>query len=176
VGARLRLTLAALAVASLAVGGAACKSKHTESPPPAPSAKAPDHLAKGEIPESSVRAYTLPLPLHCQIRARFPKSVHVGSEYSLEELAGFTRARVKDGRTSAGATETRFDDVVVKTDPSRVLTIEIRTGAGYGPFRTQMVVTDVTPPPAPSGETDADRWKKAGMTPDGKLLNPLQMQ
>ena len=144
--------------------------------PAASSAKPSDHLAKGELPESALRAYTLPLPLHCQIRARFPNSIHIGSDNSLEELASFTRARVKDGRTTSGATETRFDDVVVKADPSRVLTIEIRTAPNFGSFRTQMVVTDVTPPPAPSGETDVDRWRRAGMTPDGKLLNPQQMQ
>lgn len=174
-GARLRLIVIGL-VASIPLGPLACKSKSTTTPPPSPSAKAPDHLAKGELPEGTARAYTLPLPVRCHILTRFIDSIDIGSDDTLEELASFTRARVKDGQTTAGATQTRFENVVVKSDPSRVLTIEIRTAPKTGRFRTQMVVSDVTPPPQPPGETDADRWRRAGMTPDGKLINPQQMQ
>jgi hypothetical protein len=121
-------------------------------------------------------AFTLPLPLHSRITSRFGSTVHVGSGHSLEELASFTRARVKDGKSTSGASETRFDNVVVTTNPSRVLTIEIRRAVGDAEFRSQMAITDVTPAPVNSAESDADRWRKAGLTPDGKLLDPKHMQ
>jgi hypothetical protein len=56
------------------------------------------------------------------------------------------------------------------------LTIEIRNAPRSTAFRTQMVVRDVTPPPVPSGETDEDRWRRAGLRPDGRLLDPKHME
>jgi hypothetical protein len=154
---------------------AGCKRKDEAPPaPPAPTASTKDQLARDEIPEGRERAYTL--PLHSAIKARFPGSVHVASSHSQEELSNFTRARVKDGKSSSGASETRFENVTVKADPTRVLTIEIRTAPISGEYRSQMVVSDVTPVPVDSSETDADRWRKAGLTPDGKLLDPKHMQ
>src|SRR5262249_55243780 len=143
-----------------------CKKKEAPTPPPAASASPSaigDHLANGEIPEGREKAFTLALPLHSVIKARFKDSVHVASTHTQEELANFTRARVKDGQTRAGASETRFDNVVVKTDPSRRLTIEIRTSPMLGEFRSQMVVSDVTPPSSDPNLSETDRWKKAGL-------------
>jgi hypothetical protein len=184
VGSHLRLTrrrrlAAALLLAATATATSGCKSKNptgsTSSARP-PASAPPDRLAKGEIPEGKERAFTLPLPLQSSIRARFATSIHVGSTHSREELANFTRARVKEGTSSVGASETRFDNVIATKDPSRRLTIEIRTAGVAGDFRSQMVVSDVTPAPEEPNLSDADRWRKAGMTPDGKLLDPKNRQ
>ncbi|MBX3206951.1 MAG: hypothetical protein KF764_18035 [Labilithrix sp.] len=175
-GARRRL-IAGVALASMALGGApACKRKE-DAPAPTPSARPnADHLAPGEIPEGRELAYTLPLPLRSTVKARFHDSVHVASAYTLEELSNFVRARVKDGKTSSGATETRFDRVIVAKDPSRTLSIQVRAAPRGGPFRSQMVISDVTPVPEAPGLTDEDRWKKAGMTPDGKLIDRKHLE
>jgi hypothetical protein len=176
VGSRRRLIV--LPILALALGGAlGCRSKQ-KAPPPVPSAApSADQLAKGEIPEGRERAFTLPLPLHSTVKARFGTSVHVASPHTHEELSNFVRSRVKDGKTSSGASETRFDDVVVSKDTSKTLSIQVRPSpiAG-GEYRSQMVISDVTPLPEEPGTTDADRWRKAGMTPDGKLLDPKHMQ
>jgi hypothetical protein len=163
---------------SIALGSApACKRKEQAPPEPVPSAQSTaDHLAKGEIPEGRERAFSLPLPLHSTIKARFANSVHVASPYTQEELANFIKTRVKDGKTTSGASETRFDQVVVVKDPSKTLTIQVRPAPIMGEFRSQVVVDDVTPLPEEPGLTDADRWKKAGMSPDGKLLDRKHLQ
>ena len=155
----------------------ACKRKEQAPPAPAPSA-APtaDRLAPGEIPEGTERAFTLPLPLHSKVKARFNQSVHVASTHTQEELANFIRARVKDGATVSGASETRFDGVVVTKDPSRKLTIHVRGAAIASEFRSQMVIDDVTVPPEEPGLTVEDRYRKAGLSPDGKLLDRNQLQ
>jgi hypothetical protein len=157
---------------------AACKRKEQAPPAPAPSAApSTDRLAPGEIAEGRERAFTLPLPLHSKVKAQFPGSIHVASPHTHEELSNFVRTRVKDGRTSSGASETRFDSVIVTTDPSKTLSIQVRPAPiTSGEYRSQMVISDVTPVPEEPGMTDADRWKKAGMTPDGKLLDPKHMQ
>lgn len=156
--------------------GAACARK--EAPPaPAPPAEATDdRLAEGEIPEGRERAFTLPLPLRSTVKARFGRSVHVASAHTREELARFVRSRVTGGETSSGAVETRFDRVVVTGDPSRTLSIQIRTAPIAGEHRSQMVIDDVTVPPEEPGLTIEDRYRKAGLTPDGKLLDREHLQ
>lgn len=174
-GARGRLIVL---VALVAVGTGACKRKEQAPPAPAPPvAPSADRLAKGEIPEGSERAFTLPLPLHSKVRARFGTSVHVASPHTPEELANFVRVRVKDGQTSTTESETRFDRVLVTKDPSKALTIEVRPGAAMsGEYRSQMVISDVTPPPDEPGLTTEDRYRKAGLSPDGKLLDRKHLQ
>ena len=170
------LVVAALALIALA-GASACKRKHHDAPAPAPSARTTaDRLVKGEIPEGQERAFTLPLPLHSTIKARFAQSVHVASPHTQEELANFVKTRIKNGKTTAGASETRFDDVVVSKDPSKTLSIQIRSAPIAGEYRSQLVISDVTPTPDEQGTTDADRWRKAGMTPDGKPLDPKHQE
>lgn len=160
---------AALAAAS------GCKSK--EAPPNSNDASAPaDHLAKGEIPEGRERAFSLPLPLRSQVKIRFRDNVQVVSSHTHEELSNFVRARVKSGRVLIGTTMTTFEDVVVPSEPTRHLKIEIRQLATLDEHRSEMIVRDITPPPSDPNETDADRWRKVGLTPDGKLLDPGHMQ
>jgi hypothetical protein len=39
------------------------------------------------------------------------------------------------------------------------------------------VIKDVTPPPPPPpGLTDAERWRAAGLTPDGHPLDPKKLE
>lgn len=172
-GARRRLTL--VLVAALAASG--CRSKEREAPAPSPSAtRAPDRLTEGEIPEGRERAFTLPLPLHSAIKARFGRSIHIASPHTREELSRFVLARIKDGKTSTAGNTTQYEKVLVSKDPSKTLSIHIRSAALGGEYKSQMVVEDVTPMPEEPGLTDADRWRKAGLTPEGKLIDPKHMQ
>lgn len=164
------MTTTAMLVVAAAVALAGCKRK--EEPAAPPDAAAPvDHFVKGEIPEGSERAFTLPLPLHSTVKARFERSVHVASEHTPDELTRFVQLRVKDGKVVSVGNDTSFDRVVVVKDASRTLTIQIRPAAVLNDYKSQLVVDDVTLPPEQPGTTDADRWRKAGMTPDGKLID-----
>lgn len=159
----------------LAIGG--CKRKESPTPSASSSAKPPaDHLAKGEVAEGSERAFTLPLPLHSTIKMRSATTIHVATTYTPEELIKFVQTRVKDGKMSTMHDETDFDRVVVTKDASKLLTIQIRPAAITEEYKSQLVVNDVTLPPEEPGTTDADRWRKAGMTPDGKLIDRKQLQ
>lgn len=102
--------------------------------------------------------------------------MHVGVTYSREEVANFIRARVKDGKTTSGSSTTRFDDVIVAKDPTKHLTIEVMSAPMTSPYRAQLIISDVTPEPEPPGMTDADRWKKLGLTPNGKPVDPNRLE
>lgn len=167
--ARGRLIL--LAAAALAVS---CKSK---PPPPKTGDAGPtDHLAPGEAAEGREKAYGLALPQASSIRTRFDRTIGVVSPLSPDELASFVRARVKDGRVVAGVGSTRFEDVVVPSDPQRRLTIDVRPTHLVDGLRSEMTVRDVTPPPVEPNLSEADRWKKAGLTPEGRPLDPKHLE
>ena len=40
---------------------------------------------------------------------------------------------------------------------------------------SQIHIQDVTPPPAPTGLSEAERWRQAGRNPDGSLIDPNQL-
>lgn len=42
--------------------------------------------------------------------------------------------------------------------------------------RSELVIRDVTRPPAPAGLSERERWERAGIAPDGKLLNQDQLR
>jgi hypothetical protein len=146
-----------------------------DAAPPPPK----DHLAEGEVPEGSEKAFALPLPRAARVSVRFRDSVHVQSAtLGPEQMANFVRARVKSGKVMIGTTMTTFEDVVVPAEPKRHITVEVRRGPPMSGARSVMVVTDVTPPPPPDpNESEADRRKKSGLSPDGtKLIDPNHMQ
>jgi hypothetical protein len=171
-GARHRLTAGA-AIAMFAI--VACSSKtqtgaQDAGPPPAP----PDRLAQGEIAEGQDKAFALRLPQRSKVSARFPKDIHVVSSHTPEELSNYVRAHVAEGKVASGTTVTEFRDVVVPTEPTRRLTIEVRNGA-VAHARSMMIVRDTTPAPVEPGLTDEDRYKKAGLAPNGRVLDPKRL-
>jgi len=165
---RLRLTLSLTSALGL-LSGAACTKKNDEGATPPPPV---DHLAPHEQVEGKDKAFALALPRDAVVVGRFADSVNIQSKLTLEDLANFVRARVKEGRVVAGGAATTFEDVVVPADPDRRLTIVIRRSNSGAPMRSDMIVRDSTPPPVEPGLSDEERFKKAGLGPDGKLLDP----
>jgi hypothetical protein len=172
-----RHRVAALLLFLFASGASAgCKDKHVAEVAPAEAKPPADRLAPGELPLGSDRAFGLKLPRASKVVQRFGGSVFVLSENSPEELANFVRIHVKGGNVVAGTGSTRFVDVVVPEETARHLTIEVqpaRLGTG---MRSSMSVEDVTPQPVDPNATTEDKWRKAGLTPDGHLLDPKNMQ
>ena len=102
--------------------------------------------------------------------------VQAGTPYEAEQVANFVRARVKQGKTTVGATSTTFDDVIVNAEPSRHLNITVIKGSRFSTTKSTLTVADVTPPPPPDpNTTEEERWKKAGYKPNGQL-DPKHMQ
>lgn len=172
-GDRRGLSLAAAAFVAAAVLSGCKRKPSDQSSPPSPPT---DSLAKGEAVEGPDKAYALPLPRFARITFRGQSSVTVTSSLTPEELVNFVRARVKGGEVTTGSGATRLASVVVASEPQRVLTIEIRAVAPITGARSQMIVNDTTPPPDDPKLTEEERWKKAGLTPQGKILDPKQLQ
>jgi hypothetical protein len=172
-GTRRRLVFVALFVAVGVTGCSSCKRNDDKTPV---ENRPPDHLAPTEAVEGKERAFGLPLPRLSRVEARFDKSVHVLSALSAEELVNFVRARVKDGKVTPGTTTTQLFDVAPVGDPTKRLTIDVRTYRGGDGNKSEMIVRDTTPAPVEPGLTDEQRYQKAGLTPSGKIVDPKHLQ
>lgn len=136
----------------------------------------PDHLAPGEIAEGKLKAFALPLPRDVEIVREFPGVVVARSKtVTPEQVANYFRARVRDGSVSSGSAETRFLNVHATAEPTRDLAIEIRTGL-MGVSTCEIMIRDMTRPPSEPGLSEAERRKRAGLTPDGKILDPKHLE
>jgi hypothetical protein len=170
-GDRHGLTVVAFAALLAMADATGCKRK--ESPqPPLPT----DSLARGESVEGPDKAYALPLPRLSRVTWRGQNSITVLSNLTHEDLVNFVRARVQNGDVTSGSGATQLRNVVVPSEPKRILTIEIRPAPPMAGGRSQMIVTDTTPLPDDPKLTEEERWKKAGLTPQGKVLDPKQLQ
>jgi hypothetical protein len=170
-GDRHGLTVFALAAFVALATAAGCKRKET-NPEPLPT----DSLAKGEAVEGPDKAYALPLPRLSKITWRGENAITVLSNLTHEDLVNFVRARVQSGDVTSGSGATQLRNVHVPSEPKRILTIEIRPAPPMSGGRSQMTVSDTTPPPEDPKMTDEERWRKAGFTPQGKVLDPTKLQ
>ncbi len=169
---RARLSTAALLSFALL---SACRKHPAAEQGPAPSSQPPpapvDRLAPGELPPGEEQVFGLVLPEGMVVQGRFDDTGLAYGAVDADDVANYVRSRVLVERVEIGAARTIFPAVrIVNGDPARSYRIEVlRDGAG-----TRLIVQDLTPAPPPpklDGMSDADRWRHAGFSPDGKPLN-----
>jgi hypothetical protein len=142
-----------------------------DSVPAAKSATPVDRLAPGELPPGEQALYGLVLPTGMKIQGRMADTGLAWGQLPAEEVANYVRSRVEVQRVEIGAARTVFPAARIKGGDARhVFQIEVvREDVG-----TRLIVRDITPkpqvPPVP-GLSDAERWRRAGFSPDGKPLN-----
>jgi hypothetical protein len=132
-----------------------------------------DRLAADELAAGSALAFGFVIPQRMTIRATFPDAIHAAGPVTPQALTNYVRERVSVAHVEVAATRTTFPKARIKGAASeRLYQFEI---VSEGP-ETRLVIRDVTPPPVVQGLSDAERWRRAGMTPDGKPLNEKQLQ
>jgi hypothetical protein len=120
-----------------------------------------------------LHAFELKLPAGIEIREAFTTVVYAWGPMDPMRLANYLRAQVRGGTINVGAAATVFDQVTVPSNPHRLLRVRVESGGQVHSSRLE--VRDVTPPPQPPAADDAERWRRVGMTPDGKLLDPTHL-
>ena len=160
---------------SLGVALLGCKEPPPLDLPPQPkaSASAADRLAPGELQVGLVDAFGLKLPAGMRVERRYRDAVHATGKIRPEDVSNYLRQRVAVTHVEVGAARTVFPKVRIKGgDAKRTYRLEVVARRGT----TLLVVQDITPPPTPKGLSDAERWKRAGMTPDGKPLDMKKLE
>ncbi len=133
-----------------------------------------DHLAPGELLEGKERAFGLPLPRNINVKHRFVDVVYASDPATPDALANYVRARVREGKVTAGATQTVFDRVKVPAQPDKEITIYVRAASGGN--GSELEIHDVTPVQAPQLPDEAARWRAAGLKPNGQVLDPQHLE
>jgi hypothetical protein len=161
-----------LSVSALTASSSACR--RAPPPPPAPatsSSKPVDRLAPGEAAPGVELAHDLHLPRGAIVEARFGTSVHVKIPLPPEQVATFVQQQATNAEAVMGPNGTIFPNLhVTGSDPGHHLRVEISTSAmGDG---TQLIVDRIEErDPPPAMEPD-EAMKKAGLAPNGALLDP----
>jgi hypothetical protein len=162
-----------LAMALGTVGVVGCRRA---PPPPAPktvgSASTPvDRLAPGEAPPGVELAYDLQLPRGAVIEARFGTTVHASVPLPPEQVATFVQQQTNGVEAVMGPNGTIFPNLRVKgADPDHHLRVEISTGSMSNGTKLIVDRIEEREPPAPMDPEEV--MKKAGLNPQGGLLDP----
>jgi hypothetical protein len=135
-------------------------------PPASASTAQPDTTLPGEIAEGAEQAFGLPLPRDMQVTARLKDAVYANGKLPFEPLANYVRDRVLAERVDTGPNKTVFVNAAVKSSPTKLVDVEVVSRHGS----VQMVVRDRHRPPPEPGLSEEERWKRAGLTPKGKVI------
>jgi hypothetical protein len=160
-------------------GPLGCRGERA-APAPAASAAASalalpvDHLASDELAPGKAEVYGFAVPREMEVESRLDDRAYVSGRVSPEALANYVRRRVTVSHVEIGAARTVFPMARINGGPAdRIFTLEVLPD---GP-RTRLVIKDVTPPPPPpQGLSDAERWRAAGLGPDGKPLDMKKLE
>ncbi len=150
-----------------------------DAPQVSASAKPVDHLAPKELLEGDAKAFGLTLPRGVRLDQSFADVAYASGAVDTEAAVQYIRARVREGKMIApdfaGDGKTTFDHVRVPARPDKDLVVCVKPGKGAVGV-TQFEVRDVTPTKAPELPDEAARWRNAGLTPEGRVLDPTKLQ
>jgi hypothetical protein len=171
----------AILVAFLAAAGA-CRSEESggnviaappTGPAPVASASAPiDHLAPDELVEGDKKAFGVTLPRDVKVDGAFADLVLASAHLPVHPLAKYFRARLTDGSMHEGEESASFEHVRVPGNTASEYGVRVYLSSGF----TRIEMRDTTPKPVPDLPNDEARWKQAGLTPQGKILDPTHLE
>lgn len=178
---RRALTFTVGLTVGVAVGAVGCGNKKNDEGQtqiPAPSSTLPaDSAQKGQLLEGKEELFGVRLPYEWTIVSRSSKSGVAMGPGKPEDVANYLRARVKNGSVNVGASSTRFVKVNVPAEPKRELSIGVEQDQRGG-ARSRLTVEDTTPAPEPPPDKrdPASRMESVGLSPNGKILHPENLQ
>jgi hypothetical protein len=168
-------------VIASALALAACRNKSDDvveaSPAPPPTASGAslpaDHVPAGELAEGTEAAYGLKVPFGFRITSRFDKEITLIGEAAPEKADKYVAAHVGGGKKFDYNGNSGYRGVRVTSAPDKPLDIDV-TRVTYG---TTIRVRDATPlPPPPTGMSQEDILKGAGLDKNGKLLDKTKLE
>jgi hypothetical protein len=127
-----------------------------------------DRLLPGELAEGKQRALGLALPRDMRLERLFDDSAEARGRVPAQALAEYVRKRVDAPNVQLGLARTVFPRAHPSGAPAeRLVRIEIFQDLDA----TVLLLRDITPPAVPSGLSEDERWRKAGVLP-GKPFDP----
>ena len=134
----------------------------------------PEHLAPGELVEGNESAFGVKLPRDVTVERRFGDVVYGTTNASVQALTTYFQKRVRDGKLVSSPNMAAIQEADVPGQPG--LKVEVRLTYAERLVVTTVEIRNVTRPPDTLPHDEAARWRAAGMTPDGKPLDPTHLQ
>jgi hypothetical protein len=131
-----------------------------------------DHLAPGELLEGTVEAFGLRLPRDVAVEGAFTDQVIASGPVRLHPFVQYLRARLQGGDLREGEMSATFDDVRVVAKPGPTLRIHL----GVAPEGVRIELRDKTPPVVAPLADEGARWRRVGLTPNGRLADPTHLE
>lgn len=133
------------------------------------SAKPIDRLAPDELGAGNAEVWGFVVPREMRVEHRYQDVTHLVGPVKPDAVANYVRERVLVSHVEIGAARTVFPNARIKAGSAeRVYELEVIPEPGI----TRLVIRDTTPPKIIPGLTDAERWRQAGLTPEGRPLDP----
>lgn len=134
----------------------------------ASSGKPIDRLAAGELGAGNAEVWGFVVPRDMQVEHRYQTVTHLVGPVQADALANYVRERVVVSHVEVAAARTTFPNArIIGGAADRVYELEVVPEPGL----TRLVIRDTTPPKIQPGLSDADRWRQAGLTPEGRPLD-----
>jgi hypothetical protein len=105
------------------------------------------------------------------VRARFDDVLFGMADVPPDKLANYIRQRVSAKKVETGPAKTVFSRATVRGQPDVQLDIEVFSHGGA----TELQVHNLSLVKTPAGLTDEERWRAAGLKPDGTPLDPTHL-
>lgn len=164
----------AIGVSVFAQLGMACHRERAPDPaPPAPAEAAPpDRLAPTEALPEAETAFGLPLPQGMRLVRHFNDSAYFMGEVEFAALLEHVQKHVTSSTVQMRGRGAVFASTQISGDEQERL---VRIELNPAPRGSELHITDITPPPAVTGLTEAERWRRAGRNPDGTVIDQNQV-
>ena len=108
-----------------------------------------------------------------KLEAVFQDAAYLVGDVTPEALANYVRQRVEVSHVEIGVARTVFPKARIKAGAKdRVYELEVMSER----LATKLVIRDVTPAEPIKGLTEEERWRKAGMTPQGQPLDLKKLE
>lgn len=169
------LWLIALAMTSSTLVSVGCRRSQTQptretrvSATASASAPPVDRLLPGELGSSSELVFGFPVPVGMSVERVFPDAVHLVGEVTISGLVDYIRKHAQVGTAELTGGMMRFDQVRIPHQaPDHLYRFELVQQAR----QVRLVIKNITPPPTQPGLTEEERWRQAGLTPNGQPLD-----
>lgn len=132
-----------------------------------------DRLAPGELAESSELAFGFPVPVGMSIERVFPDAVYLGGEVTVPGLLSYLRKHAQVSNAELMDSTVRFSSVrIPRAGLERLYQFEVVQQGR----QVRLVIRDTTPTPLQPGLTEEERWKQAGLKPNGQPLSVTDLR
>ncbi len=132
-----------------------------------------DHLAPDELAAGNAEVWGFAVPREMQVEHRYQEVTHIIGPVRPDALANYVRDRVVVSHVEIGAGRTIFPNARIKGGANdRIYELDVIPEPGI----TRLVIRDTTPLKVEPGLSDAERWRQAGLTPEGRPLDPKQFE